>query len=492
MTMIALFIIVLLFAVITNPQAKPLWVEHNGRNNLSSSSKIVSGFGLSSCNRCTTLSQKIGIARARARADLVKKLGLSIQIKSHFSTHSSNGSDGTFDIDSYSEIVEEYSSIHLSGLETKIYYRNKKSPVYALAVLNLESARTDHLNKWKSLREEHMRMISLADSLMGAGAEIKALETLLGAKQIEQKLSKQRESLYLLGIVKKYTPLEDASKDTVTSLMAGMMRLLYVIYDDLHSLKGILHFTFSQADYPEWISGVNIPHTVSSLIEKHTNLSPILPIALSKGIISPYEALIRASVRGADYSAHISVQRYSRNFIITMSVYSVTHKTMVAGSRIAIVPTRHRDITKRHPIKIWSNHGEDTVHVSMGDTLRLYLKSNQQGYIRVLYKNDDGRFTVIDPKLLNCYIDDQNLEHEKLLVQDLLVTKPHGMGEFFIIYSPHPFKSIDPCALEYDSSSYFAMLEGNKSDLSDHNSSVSNITIIMHSAKHSRKPDMSD
>ena len=98
------------------------------------------------------------------------------------------------------------------------------------------------------------------------------------------------------------------------------------------------------------------------------------------------------------------------NFEEAYSELKVFTKDDVAGSQL-IVDT-------------WTNHGEENLIYTEGETMNVYVKVNKPCYIRFIYHTADGSKVLL---LDNYYIDESKVNKVYQIPQDFECTSPFGV-----------------------------------------------------------------
>ncbi len=452
-----MWIIISLSIIILSPRVstgQPAWVQNYGQTDDFQITDVVSGFGISSASDTIALEKRIAAAQSRAKADLLKKLSLSIRIQSSVKTISDERPNSSDDTEIYTEIIEEHSQLKIEGIQTKLYFNDEQSPVYALALLNKKTASNRHIKKWRMLNAKYLKKTVAVDSLKSLNLELDALHTLLQADKLKVEMTNHERALRLLGTETNLSSAQAVWPDTVSSVSAAIYRIFHDVYFDLSGLQGRVHITVCSNKAPGDIKKTE--HDIITSIRMHTNMNPVVPIRNHETVVEPMQAIVAASVVRARYCAYFHITNSNPGLRMQFSLYSVSDQQFVTGGKAIIMrePGAKKLSTPQEnaPIRLRTNLGEDSISVVDGDTLRVYITAYRAGYIRVLLSEKNGELAVIEPGLLNCIIDGQILNREVELLGDMLLTKPQGKEKIIVLYSSQPFEP--PPAFEYSFSSF--------------------------------------
>lgn len=481
--------------------ADPDWVRTLGKSAAHPAATHVTGFGMSPADSSMALTEKLAYARNAAAANLVASLHVSISSEDVVDRFSRIVNKDEELVDEYKSRTVLKSSLNVDGMRFEEHSGGKRSPAYALAILERASARDHHRKKFTARMKRLVqlqakgnqlladRKVSAAratylecDRLVGEIEEIILVQELLGdtaalsEADLKRILAVRSESRSLWD--KTAETMEEAAEQLVLKLNAqsppgGTVQVNALMLDDSYQ-------------YSQFSS--RFRSLLERQLSKRTDMRPLL---LGEKTFKPHSAgLAQRVAASGDADLLVSGSYFIKpdtvNFYVRLAsaeqgevLASADARMLIAGAEgLELKPRNFLEVLEDRRVfdssaivsgglnlEVWTNHGVDGLALEDGDEIRIYARANRPCYLRFVYHLANGARVIADPLYLNYPIGEQSANRVVELPGAFEVCAPFGSETMQFSASTAEFPPIDRVERVFEGETYDVLADS----LADHN-----------------------
>ncbi len=451
----ALFVLfVLVYSLTTFAQA-PQWIKYQNRYAFYPEKTYLSGFSSEINYTNQDVTDLLEKCKDNAKKTLIESVKVSIKSLTISGTENLNtGTNAeTYEYIKHSSV--SYSNIDVAGLKSETYYDKRKKTAYAFTYVK----KTDLINYYKqkviSKLQELNQTYNFVEEAKAAGQSQKALQKLLECLPKFREVEEGQSILAALGIVdenslKTKTTLAlktkvDKSIDQLqNSVKTNISDLTYFIANGLKMQKPGLRGTISLSSFNYQDTKIGSPFSkrlYQELEQKLINTAQfnVLNQNLFAGNIelNSYDYIITGTYwEENDYLKVIVVLRNYKTGKAEASIESKLKKEFCTSNSISFLPenfiianTKNKTFTENEivggdlKLEVWTNNGRDNLLYSENDTLRLYIRTNKECYVRFVYYLADGSSVLL---LDDFYVGIDKVNKVYQLPDEFICAEPFG------------------------------------------------------------------
>ncbi len=433
----------------------PQWVKYQNRYAFYPAKSYLTGFSSEINYTNQDVSELLEKCKNNAKKNLIESVQVSIKSLTVSGTENLNTGNNakTYEYIKHSSV--SYSKIDVAGLKSETYYDKRKKAAYAFTYVKKTELINYYKQKVNSKLQELEQMYAFAEEAKTDGQTQKALAKLLECLPKFREIEEGQSILAALGIVdensikakstiglkskvdKSINLLQDSAKNNISDLA-------YFIANGLKMQKPGLKGTVSLSSFNYQDTKMGSPlskRLYSELEQKLINTSQfnILNQNLFGGNIelNPYDYVITGTYwEENDYLKVIVVLRNFKTGKAEASIESKLKKDYCTNNSISFLPenfiianTKNKTFTENEivggdlKLEVWTNKGKDNLLYSQNDTLRLYIRTNKECYVRFVYYLADGSSVLL---LDDFYIGVDKVNKVYQLPDEFICAEPFG------------------------------------------------------------------
>ncbi len=458
------FLLFFLFISFNISAQRPAWVEYEERNSMYPKSEYVMGFnserGVSPYTADDVQEELLEYARIK----LVESI--NVTIKSIGTLNITNVNQQTHEY--FKKTSASYSKVNLTGLQTETYYDKRKKEAFAIAYAHKPTLITSYVNQINKHQEAIDRKVQTAFSFYEKGDNQNALKHYFETLPLFREVEEAYTLIIALsgGTLAEIEPAIEkvnSYKFTVNDAIAEIQKSDDLEMGDLAYMlaKGyqlqtkkpkrpirLANFTYQDskmtsqfskrwgllfekmlvdvADYPiTTVPSDNYYANINPFKEEKENLGG--PLYVITGTFWEEGGKLRiisilreietgkalASMEGTMLLAKLTAKNIPvkpDNYEEAISELKVFAKDDVSGGELLV--------------ESWTNHGDENLIYTEGETMKVYVKVNKPCYIRFIYHAADGSKVLL---LDNYYIDASNVNKVYQIPEEFECTAPFGV-----------------------------------------------------------------
>ena len=458
------FLLLFLLVSINAIAQRPSWVDYEERTARYPKSEYVIGFNSQSGVSSYEADQIQDELLEYARIKLVESI--NVTIKSIGTLNITNVNQQTHEY--FKKTSASYSKVNLTGLETETYYDKKKKEAFAIAYAHRPTLIESYVNQIKKNQESIDRKMQTAFSFYEKGDNQNALKHYFETLPLFREVEEAYTLIIAMagGTMAEIQPaIEQVNsyKFTVNDAIAEIQKSDELEIDDLAYMlaKGyqlqtrkpkrpirLANFTYQDSKMTSQFSKrwgllfekmlvdvADYPITSAPSDNYYANFNPFKEEEKQEGeslyiitgtfweegdklrIISILREIetgkALASMEGTMLLSKLEEKNISvkpENYEEAISEVKVFAKDDVSGGELLV--------------EAWTNHGDENLIYSEGETMKVYVKVNKPCYIRFIYHAADGSKVLL---LDNYYIDASNVNKVYQIPEEFECTAPFGV-----------------------------------------------------------------
>lgn len=429
MNKLLLSLVILGLSVLTvGAQAQtPDWVKNNGKSARYPSPGYLSGYGMALRQTAESDQEALNKAFELARKALVEQVAVSIRSTTDMTTSNVKANE------SFNVATQAYSNMDLEGLQRENHFDKGKGYAYAFAYVPRENLLKLYADRVEKLATEAASAYKNAQTSEANGNKSQALNEYLDALGDLHKLDEANTILRALGGNKR--DAGELSVSVVREKINGLYNkpinnlddlgffVAYCVKNVIKDVKGnavVTALTYQDTKYTSTFSRY-FQNTMQTKLGEVTNLRVITPNTNGTGSDALAEAgadvvLVGSYWELGDNIKVIYTLRKVRDGKIIASAEKAIPASFLKEANLEIKPQNFIDAQKQQKqfaegevvennglsIEVWTNHGDENVTYTKGDTMAVYVRVNIPCYVRLIYHNADKQRVLL---LDNYYID---------------------------------------------------------------------------------------
>ena len=433
----------------------PQWVKYQNRYAFYPEKTYLSGFSSEINYINSDVSELLEKCKNNAKKTLIESVKVSIKSITVSGTQNLNTGNNaeTYEYIKHSSV--SYSNIDVAGLKSETYYDKRKKIGYAFTYVKKTDLISYYKQKVTTGLQELEQMYKFAEEAKNAGQSQKALPKLLECLTKFREVEESQSILAALGIfdensikAKATLTLKSNVDKSINQLQNSVKNnisdLTYFIANGLKLQKPGLKGTISLSSFNYQDTKMGSPFSkrlYKELEQKLVNASQFNLISqdLFAGNIDldPYDYIITGTYwEENDYLKIIVVLRNFKTGKAEASIESKLKKEYCTSNSISFLPenfiianTKNKTFTENEivggdlQLEIWTNKGKDNLLYTKGDTLRLYIRTNKECYVRFVYYLADGSSVLL---LDDFYIGIDKVNKVYQLPDEFICSEPFG------------------------------------------------------------------
>jgi hypothetical protein len=448
-------IFITLFVITPASGQAPGWIKYDSRQAMFPEKNYISGFSSEINYTDAIVNELIDKCNGNAKNTLVESVKVSIKsvTESGLSNLNSGKNAETYQYIKHSSV--SYSNIDIAGLISETYYDKKKKVAYAFTYIKKTDLEAYYKQKvTTSLQKLEQKYKFAEDSKQGGQAQI-AVTTLLECLPVFRDIEEAQSILAALGVIdetsiksKNTLALKsqvDKSLDELNnSVKNNISDLAYFISNGLKlqipDLKGSV--SLSSFNYQDTKMGSPLSKRLYNELEQklvsvaQINLLNQEVFSASSGLNTSDFIITGSYWEEGDFLKIIVVLRDYITGKAQASIESKLKKDYCTQNNIEFLPENFIEANKKAKIfneneivggdlqlEIWTNKGNTNLLYSQNDTLKLYLRTNKECYVRFIYHLADGSSVLL---LDDFYVGIDKVNKVYQLPDEFICSEPFG------------------------------------------------------------------
>jgi hypothetical protein len=425
--LISFVVIFALNCSLLHAQIAPGWIKYENRQAFYPDRTHLSGFSSETNYNDIAENELIEKCKENAKKALVESVHISIKSMTVTGIGSLNSGNNpeTYEYIKHSSV--SYSNVDIAGLVSETFYDKKKKVAYAFTYVKKEDLISYYKQKTDSRLRNIEQMYQFSEESKKSGQNQKAFEKLLESLPVFREVEEAQSILASLGVFdensiqsKKTLELKskvDSSIDLINnSTKNNLSDLAYFIANGLKVQKPELKGTISLSNFNYQDTKMGSPFAK----RLHNELEQKL-VSHAKYTIKSQD--IDASGQNAKNFNYLITGTYwqedndikvivvLRDFVTgkaEASMESRISKDYCKSNSIEFLPENFINAEIKNKtfseneivgndlnLEIWTNRGTENLIYSKGDTLRLYIRTNKECYVRFIYHLADGSSVLL-------------------------------------------------------------------------------------------------
>lgn len=393
--------------------APPDWVKDEGRGAYPAA-RFFTGYGEAMLGPDKDQAQCRRLAEDSARSALIQSVSVSVVAVGRSKIEQNRDESSEY----ASSAVESASSLDIKGLKTEAFSDAKKGHCYALATAAKADLARSYTAKTESLSAEISALAEDGRRAEQAGDRTRALERFLEARA---KLSEYQDARAIASLAAGRTGEAFSPLPSAAELRSAVARLAERPVKTLDDAAWLLAFYLkSQADLPE-AEVMVLPFTfrdtkMTSPLSRY--LKAALETRLGEGpkwtVVEPAPGARPAFALSGSYweqggSVKLIARLRSVSSGATAGAADVeVPASVMAAAKLDLKPENYRSALQDQrlfgegelqggglTIDSWTNKGEEGLLFSRGEKMKVFVRLNLPGYIRLIYHLADGKRVLL-------------------------------------------------------------------------------------------------
>jgi len=407
----------------------PDWVDPAQRSSAYPSSSYLTGYSEDiNTKNDPNVDKLLSNLREDAKAQLINSVRVKIKSEITLEQVDTGGKNGTSE--TFRQYSSSFSELIIKGLEVESYYDKKKKKAYAYAYALRENVISDYYTSATLALEEVKLAIKKGDESLSQGSKEDALanyelcnnyfrnaESSLSVVYVLQRFSdagidstSQRLQRLKLLQNKKIGEIQNVSELSIDEAA----HLLAQSYSRFTDLKGQA-IRLGTVTYQDTEMGSAFTQRLFKALEQKLSAVAGLDVrsSVSAGTHLPYLFSGTYWEDGSDIKI-ITTVRNATNGSIVASAESRVAKIKLAEQHIGFMPENFAEAYSRMlqfkkddviggglQLEVWTSKGQDNLMFTENERMKLYVRVNQECYVRFIYHMADGSQVLL---LDNYYI----------------------------------------------------------------------------------------
>ena len=452
------FTLLLVLTLLQAHAQAPSWIDFDSRKQLFPQSVFLTGFASAKYDKEKPKDELLNDLTGYAKSELVEGITVTVYSKSILHTQEKSKTVSQ----NYTQTTASFSNAELPGLKIETWDDKKDKQLYAFACVRTNDLLEYHQVKLKEKREKVISNLQEGDQLRKTRknkaalqyfqdclpllAELDASFSIIQAltKQAQQadiqQLSVQvRRGLEELSHIAAITPTEAAEimADEIATKIKGQklkLQLLPFTYQD-SKMAGEFSSSLHEA-LKQNLSGKGV-----SLVEPSIAEGGVKAEGLFTGVYWAETKQLRLSgvVKG-------------KNGVVIAGAEALLSKDWFTADNKSWLPEQFEDAGKRMKIfkegeivggglnlDLWTNKGDENLLFHQNDTLKLYIRSNHECYLRfVYYMADSSKVLLMD----DYYIGSDKVNKVVQVPESFICAEPFGIESLVLNGQTSPFAKL--------------------------------------------------
>jgi len=433
----------------------PSWINYEIRQATYPEQKYVSGFSSEINYTDADVSELIDKCKSNAKNTLVESVKVTINsiTESGINSLNSGRNSETYEYLKHSSV--SYSNIDVAGLISENYYDKRKKTAYAFTYIKKTDLIAFYKQKVDSKLQNLEEKYKFAEESKLAGQAQQAIPKLLECIPMFRELEEAQSILAALGIIdeasikskntitlkskvdKSLEELNNSAKDNVSDLAYFIANGLKMQKPVLNGIVGLGSFNYQDTKMGSPLSKRMYKELEQKLISiAHFNLLNQEVFSASSNL-NPYDYLITGTYwEEGDYLKVIVVLRDFKTGKAEASIESKLKKEYCSKNKIEYLPenfieaniktktfSENEIIGGDLQLEVWTNKGNTNLLYSQNDTLKLFIRTNKECYVRFVYYLADGSAVLL---LDDFYIGIDKINKVYQLPDEFICSEPFG------------------------------------------------------------------
>lgn len=459
----------------------PEWVKNYGKTDRFPEQIYITGFGMAMSDRSHNKAECINISRDNARAELIKKIRVTIESleKSRIEEDDSKYSQY------YCSIVNSISNLDVTGLEMEIFFDKKSHIAYAYAYIRRTKLIDHNTFIIDDLKGKIKKMYASAEQAENEGRYTQALKNYLACYPVFKKIFKKKAVISALenNLTMSFREIDNCNENDMVNIEQvdkAVNRLYRRPLKNIDDLAGFICRCFKgqlsinnntiavlPLTYQDTGMSSRFANYFRRVIEKEINSITDLNVKKYDMKLNMLLEVDKHSIdlKAVDYVLTGSYWEYGDSIKVIVNICDSFKGFIKAGSDILvpadIITNSGLDIKPENfkaavndqqifrneeminsglVIKVWTDKGVDGLLYTQGESMHVYMGVNIPCYIRFIYHLADGRRTVL---LDNHYIDRSEVNRVYRIPEEFICDRPFGVEVLQIFARTEPFEHID-------------------------------------------------
>lgn len=419
----------------------PDWVKDEGRGAYPAA-RFFTGFGEAMLGPDKDQGQCRQMAEDQAKKSLIQGISVSVTAEGRSMMEENRGESSAY----VSAAVESASRLEIKGLKTETFSDAKKGLCYALATAGKEELARGYGAKSESLSAEIAALAEGGRRAEASGDRTRALERYLEARA---KLQEYQDVRAIASLASGKTAEAFAPLPSEAELRSAVARLAERPVKTLDDAAWLLAFYLkSQAGLPS-AEVLVLPFTFRDT-KMTSPLSRYLKAALETRLGEAPKWTVVEPKPGAAVAYALSGSYWEQGGAVKLiarlrrtsdgaaagAADVEVPAAVMAAAKLKLEPDNYRTALQDQrlfgagelqggglTIDSWTNKGEDGLLFSRGEKMRVFVRLNLPGYVRLIYHLADGKRVLL---LDNYFIDAGKVNAAYELPQEFECDAPFG------------------------------------------------------------------
>jgi len=450
-----LYIICFSIATVNSFAQAPNWIKYESRQAFYPEQKYLIGFSSENNYTDADATELLDKCKGNAKNTLVESVKVSINSITESGINNLNSGKNTETYQYIKHSSVSYSNIDIAGLISETYYDKKKKTAYALTYIQKSDLIAYYKQKVETSLQNLEQKYKFAEESKVAGQSQIAVPKFLECLPIFREIEEAQSILAALGVVdetsiKSKTTLSlkskvDKSLDELNnSAKENVSDLAYFIAHGLKLQKPDLKGTVSLSTFNYQDTKMGSPLSKRLYKELEQKLVSVAQFNMmsqeafsAKSGLNPFDYLITGTYwEEGDYIKIIVVLRDFKTGKAAASIESKLKKAYCSQNNIEYLPKNFIEANNKSKVfneneiiggdlqlEVWTNKGNTNLLYSQNDTLKLYIRTNKECYVRFIYYLADGSSVLL---LDDFYIGVDKINKVYQLPDEFICSEPFG------------------------------------------------------------------
>ena len=452
-------ITLLLVVTLLQAQAQtPSWIDFNSRKQHFPQGVFLTGFASAKYDKEKPKDEQLNALTGYAKSELVESITVTVYSKSilHAQENSQTVSQN------FTQTTASFANAELPGMKTETWDDKKDKQLYAFVYVRTNDLLDFHQVKLKEKHEKIVSNLQEADQLRKAGKNKPALQyfqdclpllaELDASFSIIQALTKQAQQADIQQLsVQVRRGLEELSHITATTPTEAAEIIAEAIATKIKGQKlklQLLPFTYQDSKMAGEFSSALHESLKQNLSGKGVTL---LELSNAEGGVKA-DGLFTGVYWAESKQLRLTGTVKGKNGVVIAGAEALLSKDWFTKDNKSWLPEQFEDAGKRMKIfkegeivggglnlDLWTNKGDENLLFHENDTLKLYIRSNHECYLRfVYYMADNSKVLLMD----DYYIGSDKVNKVVQIPESFICAEPFGIESLVLNGQTSPFEKL--------------------------------------------------
>lgn len=437
---------------------KPSWIDFESRKQLFPAGTFLTGFASEKFDKEKSKDEQLRILTGYAKTELVE--GITVTVYSKSLLHAQEN-DKTVS-QNFTQSTATFANAELPGLKAETWEDSRDKQLYAFVYVRTSDLSDYHQAKLKEKREKVASNLQEGDQYRKSGKNDAALrcfrdclpllaemEASLSIIQALMKQSQQADIQQLSIRVRR--GLEELSNITATTPAEAAGIIAEAVYAKLKGQKlkfQLLPFTYQDSKMAGEFSSALHESLKQKLFEKDL---AIVEFSTADGSVKA-DAVLSGVYWVETKQLRLTATLTGKNGVVLAGAEALLSKDWFTADNKSWLPEQFEEAGKRLKIfkegeivggglqlDLWTNKGAENLLYHENDTLKLFIRSNHECYLRFVYYMADGSKVLL---MDDYYIGSDQVNKVVQIPETFICAEPFGIESLVLNGQTSPFEKL--------------------------------------------------